>query len=170
MEGWGALPLTAGTVNVAGTTPTGSLTQLYPTWVAAGASLPIPPMGGPLRKPVMGEISQITIKTDQVNGGVVELWDVSGLDYPADVSSGTTITNAQLVALAAQGKAKLVWSESFTASPSAPPANLAPQGMRFMRGLAARFGNSGSTGTVYLNLIIEGGYVIQDVVPCGFTG
>ena len=35
---------------------------------------------------------------------MIELWDIAGNDIGADVDTGTTITNAQLVALQAQAR------------------------------------------------------------------
>lgn len=156
MQGWGKVQLTGGT-------STGPLTQLYPAELPAGDALPIAQMGT-LRRPQGGRLGQISIMTDGVNGGTVELWDMTGLDYPADVSSATAITNAQLVALQARGKARLVWSQNFGATPADPAPWALAQG--FMRGLAARYIG---TGTCYLNLIAEGGYDSK-VVPCGFVG
>lgn len=157
MEGWGKLALAGGGA-------TGNLTQLYPATATAGDALPIAAMGV-LRKPCGGRIGQVSIMTDGVNGGTVELWDLSGLDVPCDVSSLAAITDAQLTTLKALGKAKLLWSQNFGATPADPAAWSLAEG--FMRGLAAR--NVGAAGTCYLNLIVEGGYVSQ-VVPCGYAG
>lgn len=157
MEGWGGITLTA-------TTSSGNLTQLYPNWLAAGNALPIAP-GGTLRQPRGGRIGQVSIQTDNADGGTIELWDITGIDYPADVSSGNTITNAQLLTLKTLGKAKLVWSQNFAANPASPaPWSLA---MGFMKGLAARF--IASAGSCNLNLIVEGGYD-SHLCPNGFTG
>lgn len=156
MEGWGGLSLTGGGA-------TGDLTQLYPNWFTAGSALPISP-GGTLRTPMQGRIGQVSIQTDGTNAGTVELWDICGLDYPADVSSAAAITNAQLLVLQTRGKAKLMWSQNFAASPADPaPWSLA---MGFMHGLAARYVGS---GVCALNIIAEGGYQ-KRLCPCGFAG
>lgn len=89
---------------------------------------------------------------------------MTGLDVGADVSSSDVITNTQLVAALAAGKAKLIWSQNFAASPSTPaPWSLA---MGFMKGLAARYVGS---GLCYVNVTAEGGYYKQ-LCPCGFAG
>ncbi len=157
MEGWGGLSLPV-------VTATGNLTQLYPNFAPAGAALPVPP-GGVLRRPQGGRVGQMSIQSDGMNGGVIEVWDISGLDAVADVSSGTTITNAQLVSLKALGKAKLLWSQNFAGTPTIPAAGSLAFG--FLRGLAARF--VGTTGAMSLNIIAEGGYTLQ-VCPLGFAG
>lgn len=157
MEGWGGIPL-------AFVAATGDLTQLYPNFVSAGDALPVA-ANGTLRAPGGGRIGQVSVQTDGTNGGYIELWDVNGLDIPADVSSLTVITNAQLVALQARGLAKLMWSQNFAALPAAPaPWALA---MGFMRGLAARF--VAGAGACNINVIVEGGYV-KRVCPLGFAG
>ena len=158
MEGWGAIPLNY-------VAATGNLTQLYPNWITGtGSALPISP-GGTLLAPKGGRIGQISIKTDGTNGGYVELWDLTGLDVPVDVSSLTTITNTNLVYLQGLNKAKLMWSQNFAASPADPaPWSLA---MGFMRGLAARF--VGNAGSCALNIIAEGGYDLR-LVACGYAG
>lgn len=157
MQGWGALAIPFGTA-------TGNLTQLYPNWAPVGDALPIAP-NGLLRRPEGGRVGQVSIKSDGVNGGVLELWDLTGLDLPADVSSLTVITNAQLLTLQSRGLAQLVWSQNYGASPTVPAAGSLAFG--FMKGLAAR--NVATAGTASLNIIAEGGYSLRQV-PCGFTG
>lgn len=157
MEGWGGINLTA-------VTSTGNLTQLYPNWLAPGDALPIL-TNGTLRAPKGGRLGQVSIQTDNADGGTIELWDLTGLDVPRDVSSLTVITNADLIYLQGLGKAKLIWSQNFAAAPASPaPWSLA---MGFMKGLAARF--IASAGTCNLNIIAEGGYD-KRICPCGFSG
>jgi len=164
MQAWGKLA-------VAFSTSTGNLTQLYPTWdqsVAQGQpvgdALPIAP-GGTLRTPMGGRVGQLSFQSDGTNGGIIEVWDINGLDFPADVSSLTQITNAQLVALQARGKAQLLGSYNIAGSPTVPAVGSLAFG--FMRGLAARF--VAGAGQVNLNLIAEGGVQYRSV-PCGFAG
>lgn len=157
MEGWGKIALAAGGA-------TANLVQLFPASAPAGDALPVAAMGT-LRKPQSGRLGQVSIMTDGANGGTVELWDLSGLDAGVDVSSAAAITDAQLTTLKNAGKAKLLWSQNFGATPADPAAWALAMG--FMRGLAAR--NVGAAGACYLNLIAEGGYVSQ-VVPCGYHG
>lgn len=157
MQGYGNLVIAAGTA-------TGNLVQLYPTWAPVGDALPIAP-GGTLRRPEGGRVGQVSIQSDGTNGGVIELWDLTGLDVPCDVSSLTAITNTQLLALIARGAAQLVWKQNYAASPSVPAAGSLAFG--FMRGLAAR--NIAASGSASLNIIAEGGYSLR-TVPCGFTG
>lgn len=155
MEGYGPTALT-------GTTSTGVVTQIYPNWIRyiddkgtntqVGHALPVP-AGGLLRRPVGGRIGQVSVETDATDGGIMQLFDISGLDTLDDVSSGTTITNASLVASLANGRAKLIWEQNFAASPGAPIIWNWTQG--FLRGLAARFVGS---GTCSLNVIGEGGF------------
>ena len=134
-------------------TSTGNLTQLYPSWVSAGA---VPP-GSPsaeIRMPTQGFLRAAQVKTDGSNGGYVEIWDINGLDAGADVSSLTVITNAQLVAMQAAGLAKCLWNQNFTATSGASTPSIF--GKQVMRGLAARF--VGAAGEITLNLDVEGGY------------
>lgn len=159
MEGWGGIPLV-------GVAAAGNLTQLYPNFVTPGDALPIAP-GGTLLSPKGGKVGQVSIQTDGTNGGYVELWDLSGLYVPVDVSSLKVVTNANLVALQAKGRAKLIWSQNFAAMPAAPVAWALAMG--FMWGLAARFVQPAVGAYCNVNIIAEGGYVKQ-VVGAGFAG
>lgn len=144
MERWSGLPLTA-------VVATGDLTQLYPTWFPAGVLKATATPGQQIRKPTSGVLKGINVQTDGINGGIIEIWDVSGEDIGANVSTATAITNAQLVALQAEGRAKLIFSKDFT-------ANVGPfdtTRVNFMHGLAARYVNA--AGTCKLNLGVEGG-------------
>lgn len=134
-------------------TSTGNVTQLYPSWVSAGA---VPP-GSPsaqIRMPTPCFVRSAQIKTDGANGGYIELWDVNGLDAGADVSSLNVITDTQLDALATAGLAKLLWDQNFTATSGASTPTMI--GKQAMRGLAARF--VGAAGQITLNIEVEGGY------------
>jgi hypothetical protein len=146
MEAWSGISL--GFVAAAG-----NVTQLYPTWCAAGVDPAAATNGQQIRQPTAGVLYSLQVETDGTNGGIIEIWDVSGADAGADVSSATTITDAQLDALAARGLAKLIYSQNFAASGLTPPT----AGPRtIMRGLAARF--VGSAGVCKLNLVVNGGF------------
>lgn len=173
MEGWGPCPLTAVTSN------TGAITQLYPSWNryvtdaattgapssgfggggqtaynrTAGDALPIA-AGGLLLRPMGGRLGQVSVETDSTDGGIVQLFDLNGLDDGVDVSSLTAITNAQYTTLFNLGRAKLIFEQNVAAAPGAQIIWAWSQG--FLRGLAARF--IAASGTCVLNIIAEGGY------------
>lgn len=152
MEGYGKIQLTA-------TTSTGNVTQLYPQWiqyspgVTAGAALPVA-AGGIVRRPMGGRIGQVAIETDGTNGGVIQLFDINGLDGGADVSSDTVITNTELTTLLTAGKAKQIFEQNIAAAPGATIVWTWTQA--FQRGLGARF--VAATGICYVNIIGEGGF------------
>lgn len=149
MEGW-VVPLTAVT------TATGDLTQVYPSFCPAGVNPAVAVLGDQIRQPLGGKLYSTQIQTDGTNGGIIELWDVNGEDIGANVSSATTITNAQLVALQALGKAKLIYSQNFQASPITP-FNAGYKG--FAHGIAARF--IASAGVCNLDLSVGGGFFFR---------
>jgi hypothetical protein len=132
---------------------TGNLKQIYPDWAPTGANPASATNGQWIRKPCEGELNSLQVKTDGVNGGTIEIWDVNGIDAGADVSSGTAITAAQLAALVTRGLAKLMYSQNFIASPETP-FNVAP--CSFQRGIAARF--ISAAGSCTLNLKVAGGF------------
>jgi hypothetical protein len=140
-------------VDLTAVTATGNLKQLFPTWCSAGV---VPGAVGDLRRTYDGELKAVQVKTDNTNAGYVEIWDLTGADAGADVSSLDVVTNAQLVALQALGKAKLIWNQNFTATSGATTPN--SWGKTFMHGLAARFVNAGPTGTCTLNLDVIKGF------------
>ena len=47
----------------------------------------------------MGAVVSLQVETDGTNGGIIQLWDINGLDIGANVSFLDVITNAQLVGL-----------------------------------------------------------------------
>lgn len=153
MEGWGRVQLSAANAS------TGDVTQLYPQWiqyspgVTTGDALPIAP-GGLLRRPSGGRIGQIAIETDGTNGGIIQIFDISGLDAGADVSSATVITSTQLGVLIADGRAKQIFEQNIAAAPGATIVWTWTQG--FLRGLGARF--VAASGVCYVNVIGEGGF------------
>lgn len=147
MEGW-VVALTAVADN------NGNLTQLYPPYAAAGAAAPFT-SGATIRQPTEGQIYSLQIQTDGTNGGILELWDISGLEVGADVSSATAITNTQKNAGVSAGVAKLIYSQNFDSDPITP-INMGYKG--FMKGLAARLITSGGTGGCNLNITVNGGF------------
>lgn len=147
-EGW-AIDLTAVAAN-------GNCSQLYPVWAGAETALASATTGDTIRTPRGGTCSGLQVKTDGVNAGTIEIWDYNGQEDGIDVSSAATITNAQIAAAVAAGKAKLAHVVNFIASPETP-INVPP--FHFLKGLVARFSNTGITGTCTLNLKVEGGYV-----------
>ncbi len=151
MEGW--------VVELTAVLPTGNLQQLYPNYTSAGVNPATATNGQSIRRPCEGTMYNLQIRTDGVNGGYLELWDVSGAQV-TDVSSATTITDAQLTALIALGVAKMIYTQNFSAS-SLTPFNAYPRG--FQRGLAARYVNytenpDTAVGSCLLNLVVQGGF------------
>lgn len=151
-EAWSGISLTQGG-------STGDLTQLYPTWATVGINPATATNGQLIRRPVGGSLETLQVETDGTNGGIIQIWDLTGLDIGADVSSGTTVTNAQLVLLQAAGKAKLIYEQNFVASAVTPAPGAAFR--HFQKGLAARAIGS---GTVKLNLVVEGGFILTQKV------
>lgn len=146
MEGWSGISLSA-------VTSTGNLTQLYPTWAPTGIAKASATNGQQIKTPCEGILHQVQVKTDGTNGGTIEIWDLNGDDAGADVSSATTVTNAQLTTLQSMGLAKLIYSQNFQAAPTTPFGT----GFRpFQRGLAARF--VAASGSCDLNLVVGGGF------------
>lgn len=141
-------------VPLSGVTSTGSLKQCYPDWVPLGVA---PGAAGERLKPCQGILLSAQVKTDGVNAGTIEIWDVSGEDAGADVSSATAITNAQLTAIqnrVKKGLAKLLYTQNFPADGGAEKIALSPRA--FSRGLAARYVGSGACTLV---LQVEGGFI-----------
>lgn len=143
--------------------PAGNVQQLYPVWATPGVAKAGSLNGQLLRKTSEGAVHSIQVKTDGVNGGTLELYDIDGETWGADVSSGTTITNAQLTAALAVNQAKLIYSISFAGTVGSLPSSGATiVGRGFLHGLAARFSNGVDPGTpaagvVTLNLVVSSG-------------
>lgn len=150
MEAWGGITLTGVADN------TGVLTQLYPTKCSAetadSASSPAASKST-IRKPTGGRVGNISIQTDGADAGTLEIWDISGWENGADVSSGTAITNAQKNTAVTNQRAQLLWSQNFAATPSAPAPWMLAFGFQF--GLAARYIGA---GTCNITVTAEGGY------------
>lgn len=113
--------------------------------------------------PVRRNVDSCQVETDGVNGGKLELWDVDGSDGGADVNTAAAITNAQLTAAIAKGRARLVYEQSFLGT-SGARLNLAG-GMPIARGLAARFSNAGVAGTITLSIVSRGLFMKTQI--CG---
>lgn len=144
MEGW--------VVQLTGVAANGDVTQLYPAWAAAGANPGTAVLGDQIRQPIEGQITNLQIRTDGTNGGIIELYDINGAEAGANVSSAAVITDAQLDAAITAGTAKLIYTQNFIASPETP-INMGWKG--FLKGLAARYVGS---GFCYLNMVVNGGY------------
>ena len=150
MEGWSGVPLTGVAAN-------GDLTQLYPTHAPVGVNHSAAHNAGDLiRHPLGGKLGSVQVKTDGLNGGVIEIWDISGFEVGADVSLAKTITDAQLQILITAKKAKLIFSQDFASSSGARTAFAGHRA--FMKGLAGRFVGA---GTCELNLTVDGGYQLR---------
>lgn len=137
---------------------TGVVTQLYPAWVSAGVAYQTSTNGQLLRRPLQGAMHSVQIEPDGLNGGTIEIYDVDGGEIGADVSSLTAITNAQLVAAIASGKARLIWEQQFVGTVGSGPVTAAGIYRDFMKGIAARFSSDSPAGTCKLNLVISGGF------------
>lgn len=140
---------------------TGAIVQLFPSWCPAGVNpFTTNSMGAQIRRPIEGELLNIQIQSDGTNGGVIEIWDVNGLDAGVDVSSATALTAAQVNALITRGLARLIYTQNFAGASGATNPTIV--GKIFARGLAARFSNIGPTGTCTLNLTVRGGFNLVD--------
>ena len=148
MEGWAGVTVTA-------VSSTGNLKQLYPNYVSAGVDPAAATNGQQIRQPCEGIMYSLQVETDLTHGGTIEIWDLNGADGGADVSSGTTITNAQLLVAQSKGLAKLVYRQNFLATGITPPTSTP---LAFQRGLAARFVEGGPAGECYLNMKVVGGF------------
>lgn len=150
MEAWGGIELDE-------VATAGDLEQLYPNWVTPGVNKATAVHGDQIRQPLGGQVLSVQVQTDGTSGGVIELWDFNGQDAGADVSSAVVITNAQLTTAIAQGNAKLMWRQDFSADAGARTASA--RVMPFVHGLAARYTDDGTPGAkCYLNLVVDGGY------------
>jgi hypothetical protein len=133
---------------------TGDVTQLYPTWAPPGTAPGTATPANQVRMPCEGQLISLQVQTDGNSSMVLEIWDVSGIELGIDVSSAATITDAQIDAAVAAGKARLIFTQNIAGSGLTPIAPVGPAG--FVKGLAARA--SGASGTCILNLVVHGGY------------
>lgn len=135
-------------------TATGDVTQLYPAYAPTGVDPSTATTAQQVRKPCEGQLISVQVCSDGTNGGILEIYDISGADLGINVSSATAITNTQLTAAISAGKAKLILKQNFAGSGLTPWAPVGPAS--FMKGLAARA--VGVAGTCDLNLVVHGGY------------
>jgi hypothetical protein len=101
-----------------------------------------------------GQLISLQVASDGTNGGILELYDISGHELGIDVSTGTAITDDELDTAIANGTAREILVQNFAGSGLTPWAPVGPAA--FMKGLAARA--VGVTGTCTLNLVVHGGY------------
>lgn len=141
---------------------TGNVTQLYPANCTAGVAKAASTNGQQIRRPLQGALHSIQVEADGSNGGVIQIYDIDGGQWGADVSSATTITNTQLAAAITAGKAALIFEQQFSGTAGSGPVNAPGVYREFLHGLAARFYNAGPTGTCKLNLVVGGGYMKVD--------
>ena len=132
----------------------GNVTQLYPVPAGSGVNPATATPAQQVRQPCEGQLISLQVASDGTNAGILELYDISGHELGVDVSSATTITDAQLDAAIAAGNAKLILEQNFSGSGLTPWAAVGPA--RFMKGLAARA--VGVSGTCKLNMVVQGGY------------
>ncbi len=158
-EGW--VISVAATGQEVGGAASGNGQQLYPAWVSAGVNPATAVNGETIRRPLQGAMHSIQIEPDGSNGGMIQIYDMDGSEAGANVSSATAVTNAQIVAALAAGRAKLIYEQQFAGTVGSGPVNAAGIFRGFMKGLVARFsnGNGGAAaGTCTLNLVVDGGY------------
>jgi len=137
----------------------GNLTQIYPPSAPLGVAPGDPyALGQQYRRPMEGTLVTLSVASDGTNAGILQLYDIDGGQFGADVSSLDAITNAQLTAAIAAGKAKLLHEQNFAGSGLTPWTAQGPA--RFMKGLAARVVGAG--GTCKLNLTTDFGYGLYD--------
>lgn len=129
-------------------------TQLFPSWAPAGTDPATATTAQQVRMPTDGQLISCQVASDGTNGGILYLWDINGNDLGLNVSSATAITDTQLDAAVAAGKAKLILVQNFAGSGLTPWTNIGPAS--FMKGLAARA--VGATGACTLNLVVHGGF------------
>ncbi len=140
----------------------GDLLQLFPDWATPGVNPFAPYASGlQIRRPNDGSLDSVQVQTDGTNGGVIEIWDINGLDAGIDVSSPTSpfITNAVKDALKARGLAKLIYSQNFTGTSGATIPTTVKR--LFARGLAARciYGTTVTDEACTLNLAVVKGWI-----------
>ena len=160
MNSWGNDPWSGLQLNAV-EDDTGNLTQLFPSWAKVGVNPWAPyTVGALVRRPIDGFLDSVQVETDQTNGGVIEIWDISGHDAGLDESStATPINNATRLSLESQGLAKLLYRQNFTGTSGAT----IPTTVRrmFARGLAARYilGTTPSAEYCKLNLAVVKGFM-----------
>lgn len=134
---------------------TGDAKQLYPDYCTAGAGAMT--QGELVRKPLGGILKNAQIEPDDINGGIIQLYDMDAGLEGADVDTLDAVTNAQIVAALAAGRARLIWEQVFSGDSSARLA--VAQGLPFARGLVARAVSTAPAGSCKIVLVVSGGCV-----------
>jgi len=143
---------------LSGVAANGVVTQLFPTTIVTTVSTATyPPSGGGLvKRAVNGRIDHITIESDGVNGGYVEIWDVTGLDRGAsnNANDSVSLTDAYVDA-----NGKLLATVMIKpAAGAGHPFGSSLGAIPFDKGLAMRYVGS---GVVNVAPVIEGGFMVQ---------
>lgn len=158
------MPISAwGSRTIAAVVATGNATQLFPNDIPTTVATAVyPPVGGGLvRRPTEGVLQKIHIVTDGVNGGTIELWDVSGLDRGASNNTNDQLflTNAWLVA-----NGKLIDTMKITGTGTENyDLSLNMENLQFNKGLAIRFVNAGPAGSVTVSPFVTSGFMCNYV-------
>lgn len=142
-------------IQLSAVTSTGNITQIYLPDVTAGDGTGA--SGSQKRSPAAGWLFQAEVMPDGINGGTIEIWDLSGEDCGADVDTGVIITDAQknVAAALTPSKARLIYTQVFAGSGTADNRAefIVPRGVRINFGLAARF--IGGAGSCKVNFDVE---------------
>lgn len=160
-QAWGAVPVN----NVLSTT--GNLTQLFPTYYAAGTGSSS--QGTAIRSCTDGKLLRVDINPSDSVGGRLELWDIAGQTFGAsgvNTNLYTQLTEAYRSAQATLGQAKLMWSIDFKGD-SANATKTFATPTPVMRGLAARFiyaDAAENSKAIQLNLVVEGCAIYIDQI------
>ena len=152
MQPWSPLTLT----NV--TSATGNLIQLYPSFMTAGSGATT--MGTQVRQSTEGVLYFCDIMPSSIDGGDFELWDIGGLPEGGsdNTNTGTTLTNAYLVAQQAKFKARLIWKQAFKGDSGTTNKSF-KQRVPVLWGLAGRFINTAiaaNAATVIVSIVASG--------------
>lgn len=152
-----------GTRDINAVAAAGDATQLFPNAIPTTvATVVYPPVGGGLvRRATEGVLQKIHIVPDGVNGGVVELWDVAGVDRGAsnNTNDQLLLSNAYLVAngtLIDTVRVTGTGTENYDMS-----LNL--ENLQFNKGLALRFVNAGPAGKITVTPFVTSGFMVQYV-------
>ena len=158
------MPISAwGTRTINAVASNGNATQLFPNDIPTTVSTATyPPVGGGnVRRATEGVLQKIHAASDGVNGGILELWDVAGLDRGADNN-----TNDQLLLTDAylQANGKLIDSLRITGTGTENyDMSLNLENLQFNKGLAVRFWNSTPAGTLKISPFVTSGFMVQHV-------
>jgi len=139
--------------------PAGDITQLYPASCTVGTGLMT--TGTERRKPTGGTLYHAQAYTDSLAGGIIELWDMTGLIEGAanNVDTADQITDAFVAAEIAAGRGRLIWSQAIVGA-AGGSKSLVSIPIPFVRGMCARFHTAGGpTGdTCQLTISADGGF------------